>query len=186
MITATDLKIGTNFLLEGRPFRIVKYSHSKLGRGGATVHISARNMITGNLETKTFNSTAKFDEIITSKKTLQYLYKDNKNAFFMDPVNFNQLEIPLETLGSDIYYLTEGGEVDVLFLDEKPLNVELPPKIVLKVTQTVPGVKGNSATNIFKPATLENGLEVKVPLFIKVGDKVRVDTRDGKYIERVN
>lgn len=186
MVGATQLKNGVNFLLEGAPVRVVKYNHIKVGRGGASVRVIARNMISGNIEDKTFSANAKFEEILTNKKALQFLYKDYDNAYFMDPKSFNQTEIPLATLGDDIKFLTEGEEVEVLFWDEKPLSVELPPKIILTIKETVPGVKGNSATNIYKPAVLENGLEVKVPLFIKVGDRVKVDTRSCEYIERVN
>ena len=186
MIGATELKNGINFLLEGQPVRVVKYNHIKIGRGGASVRVIARNLLNGNMEDKTFSANSKFEDIVTTKKTLQFLYQDPDNAYFMNSSTFEQIELSLELLGDDIKYLKEGEEVDVLYWDETPLSVELPPKIVLKVKETVPGVKGNSATNIYKPATLENDLEIKVPLFIKVGDKIRVDTRTSEYVERVN
>src|SRR3989344_5194363 len=134
MISATALKNGTTFLLSGTPDRVVKYAHQKIGRGGATVKLSARNLVNGNLEEKTMNSTLKDDEI---------------------------------------------------FWGDKALSVEIPPKVTLTVVETDPGVKGNTASNIYKPAKLENGILIKVPLFIKSGDKIRVDTRTGEYVERV-
>lgn len=186
MITATDLKTGTTFLFEDKPRQVVKYEHNKVGRGGATVRVSMRNLSNGQLETKTFNSTVKFDEITTIKKRLQYLFNDGTAATFMDPSDFSQTEVNLDTLGDSILFIKEGSDVDVLFWDEKPISVDIPPKVTLTVTETEPGLKGNSATNVYKPAKLENGLEVRVPLFIKKGEKIRVDTRTSEYVERVN
>jgi elongation factor P len=186
MIISTDLKNGTTFLYEGKPYRILKYSHQKIGRGGATVKVTARNLISGNQEDKTFPPSAKFEEIATSKKNLQYLYSDANDAFFMNPISFDQITISLDILAGDLNFLKEGEYVDVHFWDDRPLSVDLPSKVVLKVVDTPPGVKGNSATNIYKPATAENGLKLKVPLFIKNGDKIRVDTRTGAYVERAN
>lgn len=186
MITATDLKNGITFLLDDKPYKVVKYSHTKIGRGGATVRVSARNLETGELTEKTFNGGAKVDEVATSKSRMQYLYNDGERATFMDPSSYEQTEISVDILGDTIYFMKEGSEVDVLFWEGKALSVDIPPKVVLEVVQTDPGVKGNSATNVYKPAKLENGLEVKVPLFIKTGDKVRVDTRTSEYIERSN
>lgn len=184
MLSATDLKNGINFLLDEKPCKVIKYSHSKVGRGGATVNVSFRNLESGKLEEKTFQSTARFDEITTQKRSLQYLYKDSDVANFMDPVSFSQVEIPLSTIGESIYFLKEGESADILFWDEKPLSIELPPKVAVAVSETDPGVKGNSATNLYKNAVLENGLTIKVPLFIKQGERILVDTRTWDYIER--
>jgi elongation factor P len=186
MITATDLKNGTAFLSDGKPYKVVKYSHIKMGRGGATVRVIARSLETGEQVEKTYDAGNKIEEITTSKKRMQYLYQDATLAFFMDPTTYEQSEIELKVLGDTLLFMKEGGEVDVLFWDGKPLSVDIAPKVVLEVTETDPGVKGNSATNIYKPAKLENGLALKVPLFIKVGDKIRVDTRTSEYIERAN
>jgi len=186
MVNATDLKTGTTFLLEEEPFQVVKYEHQKIGRGGANVKVSLRNLKTGEFKETTFNSSKKLEEITTTKKRAQYLYNDGSNAVFMDPENYSQNEISLEVLGDSVMFIKEGSNVDVLFLNETPLSVEIPPNVTLEVSQTEPGVKGNSATNIFKPAKLENGLDVKVPLFVKQGDKVRIDTRTSSYVERVN
>lgn len=185
MIVATDLRAGATFLLDGKPYLVVKYTHSKIARGGGTVKLSVRNLVSGKLKEKTLNSNAKVDDIETVKKPLQFLYKDASNAVFIDGKSYEQVEIPLSIIKNDLPFVKEGENVDILFWDDKPLSVEIPPKVDLAVEETAPGVKGDSATNIFKPATLENGLKVKVPLFIKAGDKVRVDTRTGKYVERV-
>lgn len=185
MIKATDLKNGSAFLYYGKPYQVIKYTLIKMGRGGAVVKVLCRNLETGSIEDKSFSSNIAFDEANTYKNKLQYLYKNASSAFFMDPKTYEQTEIPLAVLGESVAYLKEGESADVLFWDQKPLSVDLPPKIELKVSETDPGVRGNSATNIYKPAVLENGLKLKVPLFVKAGDKIRVDTRTGGYIERV-
>jgi elongation factor P len=184
MINSTDLRAGVAFLQNGKPYQVIKYSLIKMGRGGAVVKVAARNLESGSIEEKSFSSNVTVDEVSTSKKRLQYLYKDSASATFMDPKTYEQIEIPLGVLANDIQYLKEGESVDVLLWDEKPLSVILSPSVILEVTECDPGVKGNSATNIYKPATLENGLKLKVPLFIKVGDKIKVDTRNGEYVER--
>jgi len=184
MISATDLKNGVTFKLDGDPYKVVKYTHQKIGRGGANIKLKIRNLKTGDLEDKTFNSTYKVEEIQTSKKPLQYLYKDEDNVTFMDPSNFEQMEIPVESISDELPFIKEGQNVDVLLWDGKPLSLDLPPKVTLEVAETDPGVRGDTASNVYKSAILENGLSVKVPLFIKKGDKVRVDTRSGEYVER--
>jgi elongation factor P len=184
-MVATDLKNGTTYLENNTPYRVEKYRHQKIGRGGATVKLVVRNLETGEQKEKTYNSTHKVENISTIKKPLQYLYSDKATATFMDSSSYEQVEIPADVLGGDLKYIKEGEEVDVLFWDEKALSVDIPPKVNLKVVDTDPGVKGNSATNIYKPAELENGLKLKVPLFINKGDVIRVDTRDGNYVERI-
>jgi len=186
MISATNLKNGITFKFEGKPYRVVKYEHQKIGRGGATVKLVVRNLINGNLESKTFNSTSKFEEINTFKKPLQFLYSDKNFAVFMDEKNYEQIEVPVSNIENELKYITQGSVCDVLFWDDKVLSVDIAPKIVLKVVDTTPGIKGNTTSNVYKPAKLENGLDVKVPLFVKKGDRVRVDTRTGEYVERVN
>jgi elongation factor P len=184
MIKATDLKNGVAFMHFDKPYQVVKYTLIKMGRGGAVVKINARNLVSGSNEEISYSSNNSVEEADTYKKTLQYLYKDGVSAYFMDPGSYEQIEIPLAVLGDQIYFVKDGDNVSVFFWGDKALSVELPPKITLSVSQTDPGVKGNSATNIYKPAILENGLKLKVPLFVNVGDKIRVDTRTGEYIER--
>lgn len=190
MIKATDLKNGTTFLHFGRPYQVIKYNLIKMGRGSAYVKITAKNLESGAIEEISYQSNASVEEANTSKRKLQYLYQDKTNAIFMDTKTYEQVEIPLPVLAKEIVFVKEGEEAIVLFwsfagAQDKALSVELPAKVVFRVSQTDPGVKGNSAVNIYKPAILENGLKVKVPLFIKVGDKVRIDTRTGNYLERV-
>lgn len=185
MIDATGLKNGTTFLFEGKPRVVLKYEHKKIGRGGAKIKVTSRDLESGAQGVNTFTPNQKFDEINTIKKKAQFLYKDKETAIFMDPTTYEQFEINLEVIGESASYLQEGEEVSVLFWEDKPLSVEMPVNVVLEVVETGPGVRGNSATNIFKPAKLSNGLSVKVPLFMKKGDKVRIDTKTGEYVERV-
>jgi len=184
MINATELKNGVAFLHYGKPYQVVKYSLIKMGRGGAIVKVNARNLENGSIVEISYSSNNSVDEANTQKKSLQYLYKDTTTAYFMDPTSFEQIEIPLEVLGNQISYIREGENVSVFFWENKALSVELPPKVTLKVVETDPGVKGNSASNIYKSAVLENGLKTKVPLFIDQGENIRIDTRTGEYIER--
>ena len=184
MIQATDLKNGATFLSNNQPYKVIKYSHVKMGRGGATVRVTSKNLTTGTVEDKTFSSNVKVEEVSTIKRKLQFLYADNMNAVFMDPRTFEQVEIANKVIQDEIHFIKEGEEIVILFWDEKPLSLEIPPKAVFKVKDTPPGVKGNSASNVYKEAQLENGLKVKVPLFIKNGDLVKIDTRTGDYVER--
>lgn len=184
MIGSTDLKNGVTFLSYGKPFRVIKYSLIKMGRGGATVRVIARNLETGGIEEKTYSSNVKVEDIATEKRKLQYLYADESAGNFMDPKSYEQISVSKNVLGKDLDYIKEGDEIDVLFWGDKPLSVDIPPKVALKVIDTPPGVKGNSASNMYKDATLENGFKVRVPLFIKSGEMVKVDTRTGEYLER--
>lgn len=185
MLNTTDLRSGTTFEMDGKLYVVVKYTHTKLGRGGATIRVEAKNLRTGAVEEKTFGSNERVRELSVTRSRMQYLYSDGSSAVFMDPGSFEQIEIPVKSIAGGIKFLKDGESVNVLFAGQEPLLVELPPKITLAVSDTGPDVRGNSATNIWKPATLENGLQVKVPLFINVGDKIRVDTRTGEYVERV-
>ena len=184
MINATDLKNGITFTMDGKPYKVVKYTHQKIARGGGMVKLSVRNLGNGNLEEKTINSNLKVKEINTIKKPLQFLYGDEGSAVFMNEKTYEQVEIPKKVIRDDLLYIKEGDVVSVLFWDERPLSIDIPPKVKFKVKETTPGVKGNSATNIYKSAKLENGLIVKVPLFINTGDVVVVDTRERAYVER--
>lgn len=183
-INATDLKNGTAFLYEGKPFRVNKYELIKMGRGGATVRVSCVNLESGANVEHAFSSNLSFPTVDLTKKPLQYLYHDQKFATFMNPKNFDQVEVPISVLGDSLTFVKEGETANVLFWDDRALSIELPPKVVLKVAETDPGVKGNSVSNLYKPAVMENGLKIKVPLFINKGDSVRVDTRTSSYIER--
>lgn len=184
MINVTDLRSGTTFLLDGQPWLVLKYEHIKMGRGGATIKVKTRNLVTGSVVDKRFSSGSTVEPVLTSKRKLQFLYSDVNNAVFMDPGTYEQVEITAALLGTQLSLLREAAVVDVLFWEEKPLAVELPSKVVLTVAEAEPGVKGDSASNMYKQAVLENGFKIKVPLFINKGDKVSVDTRTGEYVER--
>lgn len=188
MVSATDLKNGVTFLSGGKPWKVIKYNLIKVGRGGAIVRVTAKNLITGTTEDKTMSSNVRVDEVATSKRKLQYLYNDGSVATFMDPVSYNQVEVAVKVLVDELPYIKEGEGVDILFWTddgtERPLSVDIPPKVALKVVDTPPGVKGNSASNMYKDAILENGMRTRVPLFINNGELVKVDTRTGSYVER--
>jgi elongation factor P len=184
-MVASELRNGTTYLQDGAPLKVIRYSHIKMGRGGATVRINARNLLTGGVGEYTFSSTVKVDEVQTQKKIMQYLYSDGATvATFMDPSTFEQIEVPIKVIQDELPYIKEGENATLLFWDERVLSIDIPPKVVLTVTDTDPGVKGNSASNMYKSATLENGVQIKVPLFIDKGEKIRVDTRSGEYVER--
>jgi len=184
MINATDLKNGTTFLDKGKPYKVIKYTHVKIGRGGAIVRVSARNLENGGVDEKTFSSNIKVEDVQTTKRQLQFLYSDENFATFMDPNTYEQIEVPASVIENELPFIKEGQVVGLLFWEDKPLSIEIQPKVILEVTDTPPGVKGDTASNVYKQATLENGLKVKVPLFIKKGEKVVVDTRSGEYVER--
>ena len=184
MVEATELKNGVTFLSDGKPFKVIKYSLVKMGRGGATVRVIAMNLETGDVLEKTFSSNIKVTSISTVKRKLQHLYSDGNTVTFMDPKSFEQIGIPQHLINQELPYIKEGETADILFWDEKPLSIDIPSKVTLKVVETPPGVKGNSASNVYKSAVLENGNSLKVPLFINTGDLIRVDTRTGEYMER--
>lgn len=184
MINSTDLKNGVTFLRNNKPYKVIEYSLIKMGRGGATVKLRVRNMENGSVEPVSMSSNVKVDEVTTVKRRLQYLFNDGVSATFMDPNTFEQVEIPVGVIESELPFIKEGDNVDVLFWNDKALSVDIAPKVVLQVTETDPGVKGNTVSNLYKPAKLENGLTIKVPLFINAGEKIRVDTRTSSYIER--
>ena len=184
-IGVQDIRAGTAFLLDGQPYIGLKYEHIKMGRGTATIKIKAKNLLTGAITEKSFINSARVEEVNTFRKPMQYLYRDGTDFVFMDPRSYEQVNLPAEIIGDQAIYLKDGAEVNVLFWDERPLWIELPPKMEFTVVETDPGVKGNSVSNLFKSAKLDNGLATRVPLFINEGEQVLIDTRDGSYSERV-
>lgn len=184
-IGVQDIRNGTAFLLDGQPWVGLKYEHIKMGRGSATIKVKMRHLLTGATVEKSFINSATVEEIDLFRKPMQYLYKDEDNFVFMDPKTYEQAMVESEVLGDQTVYLKESESVNVLYWDERPLAVEFPPKMHFKIVETDPGVKGNSASNFYKSAKLDNGLNVKVPLFIEEGEMVVIDTRDGSYVERV-
>lgn len=183
MIAVNELRSGTTFTENDDIFQVIAYEHIKMGRGSANIKIKIRNLRTGSIVERGYTNGASVQDISLQNKILQYLYKDPETAYFMDPETYEQHEIPVKSLvGHE--FLKEGENATVLFFNEEPLSLSLPPKVTLKITETPPGVKGNSASNVYKDATLENGMKVRVPLFIEIGDSVVVDTRDGSYTKR--
>lgn len=185
MISVTELRSGTTFEEDGVYFTVLSYEHIKMGRGSANIKVKVRNLKTGSVTEKGYTNGAKISDVPVSKKELQYLYKDEDSVFFMDPHTFEQVNLPL-ALVPDHAYLKEGESFPVSFIQGKPLSVLLPPKMVFKVIETSPGAKGNSATNVFKEATLENNIKTRVPLFINIGESIRIDTRTGAYTEKAS
>lgn len=180
----TELRSGAVFEENGQIFQVLSYEHIKMGRGSANIKVKVKNLKNGSTTEKSFINGAKVSQIFVQKKDLQYLYKDGEGAYFMDPISYEQISIPLKILGNDILYLKEGETFTVSLVEGEALSVMLPPKMVFSVVDTGGGVKGNSATNIFKDATLENGIKTKIPLFVKIGDKIKIDTRTGEYSEK--
>ncbi len=178
-----ELKAGATWEEDGNLFRVLQYEHVKMGRGSATIKVKARNVRTGAVIEKGFTNGAQVNAVNLDKKEFQFLYKDGESAYFMNPVSFEQVTAPLSVLDGH-EYLQDGKNVTLEFYGDEVLGVVLPPKITLKVEETDPGVKGNSASNMYKDATLENGIKTRVPLFINIGDLVVVDTRDGSYTKR--
>jgi elongation factor P len=183
MISVTELRAGTAYQEDGQFFIVLSYEHIKMGRGSANIKVKVKNLKTGSIVDKSYINGAKIQNIQVVKKDMQYLYKDDDAVYFMDPETFEQVSIPLKIVPEHIYF-KEGETFTVSFLNNDPLTVLLPPKMTFKVTETAPGAKGNSATNVFKEAILENGLKTKVPLFINTGESIRVDTRTGAYSEK--
>lgn len=184
MISVTDLRAGTFFEDYGNIFQVLSYEHIKMGRGSANIKIKVRNIRSAAITEKSFISGAKVHDIHISKKELQYLYKDDERAYFMDPVTFEQISVVLKILGNDYVYLKEGMNFSISFYQNEPLSLALPPKMDLEVVETGPSIRGNTTSNIYKDAVLENGIKTKVPLFVDVGDKIRIDTRTGAYSEK--
>lgn len=184
MLDAARLRNNTLFEYDKEPYRVLKFKHTHLGRGGANIRIKAKNLKSGVTRSFNFGANDKFEEVNVVKKKMQFLYSQDGSYVFMDPTSFEQQEIDSEIIGQMGKFLKEGEDVNVLFWQDEVLDLDMPASVDVEIAQTAPGVKGNSATNMFKPATTTNGLQVKVPLFIKQGEKIRVDTRTGEYIER--
>lgn len=184
-LNVTELRNNTFYKEGNNILQVVTYEHVKMGRGSGTIKLKVRNIRTGSVVEKTFITGARVDEANVSKKKAQFLYRDGESFSFMDPVSFEQFTISFQVLGDQAKYLKDGIEVILIVSDEEALGLELPSSLTYQVTDTGPGEKGNSVSNVFKEAVLENGLITKVPMFIGVGEKIKVDTRSGEYIERV-
>lgn len=184
MYQPTDLKKGTVVQIDGKPYRVVEYGQKVMGRGGSIVNVKLKNLIDGSLIPKTFKGQDKIEPADVRGRSVQYLYNDGDTFYFMDPESFEQFELPAETVDAARDYLKEGDMLSLQFFDTRVINVELPKNLYLAVTYTEDVVKGDTTSNVLKDATLETGLVIKVPAFIKQGDVVSVDTATGEYRER--
>ncbi len=185
MATTSDIRNGMCIDLDGQYYFIVEFLHVKPGKGAAFVRTKLRNVTSGRILDKTFNAGIKIDEVRIERRSFQYLYQDDMGYNFMNTETFEQVPIPAEQIDG-VQFLKEGDVVEVqIHADsETILTAEMPAHVVLEITYTEPGIKGDTATNTLKPATVETGAEVRVPLFIETGEKVKIDTRTGAYVER--
>ena len=184
-VSTNDFKNGMTIEMEGTLFQIIEFQHVKPGKGGAFVRTKLRNVLTGAVLERTFNAGVKVDQAIVERKDYQYLYPDADDFVFMDLQTYDQIHVPKGLVGSAADYLVEGSSAQVALHEGSPITVDLPASMVLTITGTDPGVKGDTRTGAMKPATLETGAVVNVPLFVEEGEKIKVDTRSGEYIERV-
>ncbi|MBI2011760.1 elongation factor P [Candidatus Daviesbacteria bacterium] len=194
MLNVNDLRNGAVFKESGNLFQVLTYEHIKMGRGSGTIKVKVKNLKTNSITEKSFITGAKVEEADVEKRKAQFLYKqslpaeagrDGENFYFMDNENFEQFPLSQGTLGDDFKYLKEGLEVALITGEGQALALELPNSIVYTISETGPEEKGNSVSNVYKEAVMDNGLIVKVPMFMKIGEKVKVDTRTGSYVERV-
>ena len=184
MITAGDFRNGVTFEMDGQVMQIVEFQHVKPGKGAAFVRTKLKNVITGAVTERTFNPTDKFENAYVDRRDMQYLYNDGELYYFMDTETYEQMPLNADKLSDAFRFVKEDMVVKVLSYKGNVFGLEPPLFVDLEVTETEPGVRGDTATNATKPATLETGAEVRVPLFINVGEKIRIDTRTGEYLER--
>ena len=185
MISAGDFRNGATFEMDGKVYRVVEFQHVKPGKGAAFVRTKLKDVMSGNVLEKTFNPTEKVQEAQIDRKDMQYLYNDGDIYYFMDNTTYEQLPLTKDDLGDTLNYLIDNMEVKVLSFKGKVFGVEPPLFVELEITYTEPGFKGDTSTGATKPATTQTGYEVRVPLFVNIGDKIRIDTRTGEYMERV-
>ncbi len=186
MATTNDLKNGLVLKIDGQLWTVVEFQHVKPGKGGAFVRTKLKNVLSGKVVDKTFNAGVKVETANVDKRDMTYLYKDGADYVFMDMQSYDQLHVAGDTVGDSARYLLENQTATVATHDGDPLYVELPASVELVITYTEPGVQGDRSTGGTKPATVETGAEVQVPLFVEQGTRIKVDTRDGSYLGRVN
>jgi len=185
MLSTNQFRNGNHIDVNGTIFKIVEFQHVKPGKGGAFVRTKLRRASDGNLIDRTFRAGEKFRSVRTEVRRMQYLYRDGTDAHFMDSESYEQLTIPESTLADELRFMKDSDDVELLYIDDEPAGVQLPSAIDLEVTETEPGLRGDTASGGgTKPATLETGARIQVPLFVDVGNTVRVDTRSGEYVSR--
>ena len=186
MATTNDLKNGLVLRIDGNLWSVTEFQHVKPGKGGAFVRTTLKNVMTGKVVDKTFNAGTKVETANVDRRDMTYLYRDGADFVFMDSADFEQITVPEGTVGDSARFLLENQEVQVSFNDGAALFIELPASVELEITHTDPGVQGDRSTGGTKPATVSSGAEIQVPLFLETGTKVKVDTRDGRYLGRVS
>lgn len=186
MATTNDLKNGMVLVLDNQLWTVIEFQHVKPGKGPAFVRTKMKNVTSGKTVDKTFNAGTKVETTTVDKRSMQYLYNDGTDYVFMDPTTYDQINIPAETVGDASKYMLENTEAVVAQHEGSVLFIELPTSVELIITYTEPGLQGDRSSAGTKPATLETGAEIQVPLFLEQGTKVKVDTRDGSYLGRVN
>jgi elongation factor P len=185
MISTNQFKNGNHIDVEGTIFKILEFQHVKPGKGGAFVRTKLRRASDGNVIDRTFRAGEKFRPVRTEVRNMQFLYKDGTDAHFMDQESYEQVTVPEQTLAEQLQWMKESDAVELLYIDDQPSDVQLPSSIELEVTETEPGLRGDTASGGgTKPATLETGAKILVPLFVNIGDVVKVDTRSGDYMSR--
>ena len=185
MISTNQFKNGTHIEVDGTIFKVVSFQHVKPGKGGAFVRTKLKRANDGAVLDKTFRAGEKFRPIRTETRRMQYLYSDGTDAHFMDTQTYDQLTLPAQQVAESLKWIAESEEIDLLYVDDTPADVQVPGAVEMAVTETEPGLRGDTASGGGdKPATLESGVIVRVPLFVDVGDRVRVDTRSGEYVSR--
>ncbi len=185
MISTGDLKKGISVVFDGQPVTILEWQHIKMGRGGAIVRIKFKNLVTGAIYERTYDAGERFERAYLERRQVQYSYNDGENYYFLDEQTYEMIQMTAEQLGDTKLYLLDGMKLEVVYYNDQPISIDPPITVDLNVTYTEPGFKGDTATGGTKPATVETGLVVQVPLFVKTGDKIRVKTESGTYVERV-
>lgn len=184
MLNISDIKSGKNIILNGTPFAVLYHEHSKTGRAGSVLRTRLKNLTSGAVLEKTFQGSDSVEEADITKTKAQYTYRENDIYNFMDNENYEQFSLSKVALGDNVSYLKEGTEVTLLNFNDTPINVELPVKVTLEVTEAPPGIKGDTVSTGGKVVTLETGLKVSTPLFVKTGDKIIINTERGEYVSR--
>ena len=183
-MTAGEFRNGVTFEMDGQVQQVIEFQHVKPGKGAAFVRVKMKNVVTGAVTETSFNPTAKFEEAFVERREMQYLYNEGDLYYFMDNETYEQIPISKDTLGDDFRFVKENENVKVLSYKGSVFAVEPPLFVELEITETEPGVKGNTATNVLTPATVETGAVVKVPIFIEQGERIQIDTRTGEYLGR--
>ena len=184
MYSTTDFRKGLKIEIDGTPFEIIEFQHFKPGKGGAMVRTKLRNILKGRVLDNTFRSGEKVERPNLESRDMQFLYHEGEQLVFMDMTTYDQMHMDAEATDGKANYLKDGQECRVLLYNEKPLDIEIPASLVLEVTETEPGAKGDTVSNVTKPATLETGVVIQVPIFVNIGDRVKVDTRTNGYLGR--